>query len=81
VPLSNLYGLMLNCATALGFMVWVQYCLAETETALATPTGYPIMQVIFSAINSKAATNVFMAFINFNGIIARSSSLAFLSQG
>jgi choline transport protein len=75
-----LYGLTLNGAMALGFMICVLYCLGDPETALATPTGYPIIQVIFGATKSKTVTNVFMAFIIFNGMVAMFSSLASVSR-
>jgi choline transport protein len=75
-----LYGLTLNGAMALGFMICVLYCLGDLETALTTPTGYPIIQVIYGATQSKAVTNVFMAFIIFNGMVAMFSSLASVSR-
>jgi hypothetical protein len=58
-----LYGLTINGAMALGFMICVLYCLGDPETALTTPTGYPIIAVIYGATGSMPVTIVFMSFI------------------
>ena len=75
-----LYGLTINGAMALSFMICILYCLGDPETALNTPTGYPIIQVIFGATGSKTVTIVFMSFIIFNGMVAMFSSLASVSR-
>ena len=80
VPLSMVYAILVNGATALAFMITVLFCLGDLETALTTPTGYPIIQVVYGATGSKATTTAFVCFIIFNGLIAMFSSLASVSR-
>lgn len=80
VPLSMIYGLAINGAMAFIFMLALLFCLGDPETTLNTPTGYPIIQVAYSATGSKAATIVLCSFIIWNGMIAMFSSLASVSR-
>lgn len=71
-----MYGVAINGLMSFCFTVCVLYCLGDPETALTSPTGYPIIQVAYGATQSKAATIVLMTFIVWNGIISMFSSLA-----
>jgi choline transport protein len=80
VPLSMVLGLAINGAMSLSFMITLLFCLGDLETALNTPTGYPIIQIAYGATGSHAATVVLCSFIVFNGMIAMFSSLASVSR-
>jgi len=69
-------GVAINGLMQFCFMICVLYCLGDPEVALTTPTGYPIIQVIYGATGSKAATIALVTFIIFNGMIAMFSSMA-----
>lgn len=80
VPLSMLYSVLINGAMALAFMITILFCLGDLETALESPTGYPIYAVIMGATKSKAATTALMVFVFFNGLVSLFSSLASVSR-
>ena len=65
---------------ALAFMIVILFTLGDPTVALSTPTGYPIIQVLYGATKSKAGTTVIMSFIIWNGMIALFSSLASVSR-
>ena len=75
-----IYSVLINGAMAFTFMITILYCLGDYETALLTPTGYPIMQVVYGATGSKSATTAMMFFILFNGCVSLFSSLASVSR-
>jgi len=80
IPLAMIYSVLINGAMAFSFIIVILFCLGDFETALSTPTGYPIMQVVYGATGSKAATSVFTVFIVFNALISMFSSLASVSR-
>lgn len=80
VPLSMLYSVIINGAMALLFMITILFCLGDLETALESPTGYPIYAVVLGATKSKGATTALMVFVFFNGLVSLFSSLASVSR-
>lgn len=80
VPQAMMYSLLIGGAMQLGFMITILFCLGPVETALETPTGYPIIQVMYGATKNKAATIVMLVFVLFNGMVAMFSSLASVSR-
>jgi choline transport protein len=80
VPLSMVWSIVLNGGMAFAFMIVVLFTLGDPTTALTTPTGYPIIQVLYGATKSKAGTTVIMTFLLWNGIISLFSSLASVSR-
>jgi choline transport protein len=80
VPHSMVWSVVINGGMALAFMIAVLFTLGDPATALATPTGYPIIQVLYGATKSKAGTTVIMACVLWNGLIALFSTLASISR-
>src|ERR1700756_4277695 len=80
VPQSMVLSIAINGGMAFAFMVVVLFTLGDPTTALSTPTGYPIIQVLYGATKSKAGTTVMMCFLLWNGVIAMFSSLASVSR-
>ena len=74
------YGLFINGAMSFAFMITILFCLGDPETALTTPTGYPIIEVLRNATGSNAATIALMSLLTFNGMIAMFSSFASVSR-
>jgi choline transport protein len=73
-------SIVINGGMALAFMIVVLFTLGDPATALATPTGYPIIQVLYGATKSKAGTTVIMACLLWNGLISLFSCLASISR-
>ncbi|KAK5955890.1 hypothetical protein OHC33_003532 [Knufia fluminis] len=80
VPLAMVYSVIINGAMAFSFIIVLLFCLGDLEETLNTPTGYPIIQVVYNATGSKAATSVFTVFILFNATVSMFSSLASVSR-
>ena len=80
VPHAMVLSVLINGALSFCFMISILFCLGDLETALSTPTGYPIIQVMYGATGSKAVTIVMVSFIAFNGMVAMFSSLASVSR-
>jgi amino acid transporter len=74
------WSIVINGGMAFAFMIVVLFTLGDPTTALSTPTGYPIIQVLYAATKSKAGTTVMMCFLLWNGVIAMFSSLASVSR-
>jgi choline transport protein len=80
VPQSMVLSIVINGGMALVFMIVVLFTLGDPATALATPTGYPIIQVLYGATKSKAGTTVIMVCLLWNGLVALFSALASISR-
>lgn len=80
VPYAMMYSILISGAMQLCIMITILFCLGPVETALNTPTGYPIIQVIYGATKSKASATVMMSFVLFNGTVAMFSALASTSR-
>ena len=80
VPQSMVLSIVINGAMAFAFMITILFTLGDPETALATPTGYPIFQVLYGATKSKAGTTILVACILWNGMVSLFSCLASISR-
>lgn len=80
VPLAMVYSVIINGAMAWAFTITILFCLGDYETALETPTGYPIIQVVYGATGSRAATTAMICFLLFNGLVAMFTALASVSR-
>ncbi|WPH02746.1 putative amino-acid permease [Acrodontium crateriforme] len=63
LPRTMLWSVGIN-----GFMGWIVaitfcYCIGDLTTVLATPTGYPFIQVFYNTTQSYAAANVMTTII------------------
>jgi choline transport protein len=75
-----LYSIVINGALAFGLIICLLYTLGDPEAALATPTGYPLVEMLYNATGSKVGTSVLVGFICFNGIVAFFGALASVSR-
>lgn len=80
IPQSMISSVLINGAFLFGFMICIMFTVGDVDRALASPTGYPIIEVLFMATKSHAATTVMMCFIVFMGIVAIFSTLASVSR-
>ena len=72
--------ILVNGLLLFSFMICLMFTLGDVDKALNTPTGYPIIEVVFEATKSHAATTMMMCFIIFTGILALFSTLASVSR-
>jgi choline transport protein len=66
--------------TTFAFTICLLYTLGDYQAALSSPTGLPIIQVIYTATKSVAATNALMSMIFIIFVIGNFSNLASLSR-
>ena len=74
------FSVLLNGIFQVAFVILLLFTLGDPETALTTPTGYPIIQILFGATKSYAGTTVLLVMLFWNGIVAMFSSLASVSR-
>ena len=63
VPRAMVITLFLDGALAFGFILVLLYCIGDVNAVLATPTGYPFIQIIYNTTGSLAATNALTALV------------------
>src|SRR5947209_12743589 len=56
-------GVAVNGALGFLMVITLSFTLGDVSTILATPTGYPFIQIFFNTTQSYAATNVMTAII------------------
>lgn len=61
VPKALVTSVVLNGVLGFGFLIALLFSMGDLEAALATPTGYPIIEIFYQATNSKRATNAMIA--------------------
>jgi amino acid transporter len=80
VPQSMVASVVINGTLAFAFIICVLFCIGDVTNALSTPTGYPIIEILYQATGSKGATTALMSLIVFLGLVAMFSTLASVSR-
>ncbi|KAI4153830.1 MAG: hypothetical protein LQ340_002071 [Diploschistes diacapsis] len=80
VPRSILTTYLLNGVLGFAMLVAVLFCTQDVNAALASPTGYPFIQIFQAATNSPGGTVVMVAIPVIMEICATTSSLASASR-
>ena len=75
-----LWTVGLNAFFAFGFIVCLLYTIGDVETVLASPTGYPIIEVYYQATKSQVGTNLMMMMIISVVLVSCFSNLASVSR-
>jgi choline transport protein len=57
VPRALIASVALNGALGLGFLLALLFSMGDLQSALDTPTGYPLIAIFYGATQSKRATN------------------------
>ena len=73
-------SVVINGTLAFAFIICVLFCIGDVTNALSTPTGYPIIEILYSATGSKGGTTALMSLIVFLGLVAMFSTLASVSR-
>ncbi|KAI5295660.1 hypothetical protein KEM52_000652 [Ascosphaera acerosa] len=80
IPRSMTWGLVINAVVTFGFAICLLYCMGDVYKVIGTPTGYPIIQILYNITKSKAAACVMTCFFIFPGTIAFFNGLASVSR-
>ncbi|TVY39860.1 Choline transport protein [Lachnellula subtilissima] len=65
VPRSMITAVVLNSFMQFGFCVALMYCIGDVDKVTSSPTGLPIIEVLFECTKSKPATNFLLVMIAF----------------
>ncbi len=63
VPRSMILTVLINGILGLGWIIAVLYSIGNIEDAVSTPTGYPIIQIFYTATESAPAATAMMSCI------------------
>ncbi len=80
VPHAMMWAVVLNTVMALGFLITLLFCIGDVDAAVGTPTGFPVIQILYQATNSKAGATVIMCMILFSTMIALFGVFASVSR-
>ncbi|RMZ79610.1 hypothetical protein DV737_g3311, partial [Chaetothyriales sp. CBS 132003] len=70
VPYAMIWAVILNTILALGFLITLLFCIGDVDAAINTPTGFPVIQILYNATQSKAGTTIIICMILFSTMIA-----------
>ncbi|KAK5730374.1 hypothetical protein LTR15_000311 [Elasticomyces elasticus] len=80
VPIAMMLAVVFNTILALAFLITVLFCIGDVEAAVGTITGFPIIQILYQATESKAAATVIVCMILFSTMIALFGVFASVSR-
>ncbi|KAK5710287.1 hypothetical protein LTR17_018993 [Elasticomyces elasticus] len=80
VPIAMMLAVVFNTILALAFLITVLFCIGDVEAAVGTTTGFPIIQILYQATESKAAATVIVCMILFSTMIALFGVFASVSR-
>ncbi|KAE8402313.1 amino acid/polyamine transporter I [Aspergillus pseudonomiae] len=80
VPRSMVYSVLINGIVALGFTIGLLYTMGSVEDALNTPTGYPLLEILYAATKSNAAASGMLMMFILPGFVALLNGLASVTR-
>jgi hypothetical protein len=75
-----MWAVVLNTILSLGFLITLLFCIGDVDAALSTPTGFPTIQILLQATNSKAGATIIFCMILLSTMIALFGVLASVSR-
>ncbi|KAG8413524.1 hypothetical protein J3459_015269 [Metarhizium acridum] len=81
VPRSIIISILINGSLGLSIIIAMAFCNSDIEAALASPSGYPFMEIFYQALGSRSGTTVmasiiiFMTLASVIGVIATTSRM------
>jgi amino acid transporter len=61
VPRSMVATVLLNGVMGFGMLIAILFSMGSTDAALETDTGYPIIQIVYNAVEDKVATSAIIS--------------------
>jgi choline transport protein len=80
VPKAMILAVVFNTVLALGFLITFLFCIGDDSAAVNTSTGYPIIQILYQATESKAGATIIVCIILLSTMIAIFGALASVSR-
>jgi amino acid transporter len=72
--------IVINATIAFGFVLVVLFSIGDVDNALATPTGYPIMEIFLQATGSAKAATIMQSAIILVGLASSLGVVASVSR-
>ncbi|KAI4199835.1 MAG: hypothetical protein LQ350_004366 [Teloschistes chrysophthalmus] len=76
----ELFTILLNSALGFGMLVGVLFCIGNLDDALATPTGYPFMEIFLQGTGSRKGSAAMISVIIILSVCATIAILASSSR-
>jgi choline transport protein len=73
-------SVLINGGLSFAFIITILFTIGDVQAVSQSPTGYPIIAILFQATKSNAATTVLMVCIVVIGIVALFGTLASVSR-
>ncbi|KAF3803898.1 Choline transport protein, partial [Colletotrichum gloeosporioides] len=70
VPRAMVGSVLINGVLGFTFLIALLFCMGDVASALATSTGFPIIQIFYNITGSLAATNAMTAAITIMAIVS-----------
>lgn len=80
VPKALITSIVLNGALGFGILIALLFSMGDLQSALSTPTKYPIIEIIYQATKSKSATNAMVSGIVLSAVWAMLGLMASASR-
>lgn len=80
IPKILVQTILINGGLAFVFMLVLLFCIGDVEDALASPTGYPIIQIFYQATNSLRAATAMMSLVILTGLTSSLGVIASVSR-
>ena len=81
VPRAMISSMLLNGILGFGMLIAVLFCIGDITAALASPTGYPFMEIFLQATgNSPSGSTVMIAIVTIMGTLSIPGFLATSSR-
>ena len=80
VPRMLVQTILINASIAFGFVLVVLFSIGDINNALATPTGYPIMEIFLQATGSAKAATIMQSAVILVGLASSLGAVASVSR-
>jgi len=80
VPRSMVATVLLNGGLGFGMLIAILFSMGSVDAALETKTGYPIIQIVYNAVEDKLATSAIISILIAMFVFATMSIMASSSR-
>ncbi|KAL4880406.1 amino acid/polyamine transporter I [Aspergillus karnatakaensis] len=80
IPRATMLSVLINGSLGFGMLIAVLFCLGDLDAALATPTGYPYMEIFYQATDSVSGALGMISIIVIIGLCTPIALLAATSR-
>ncbi|OJJ50178.1 hypothetical protein ASPZODRAFT_22854 [Penicilliopsis zonata CBS 506.65] len=80
IPRILIQTIAINGTLAFAFILVLLYCIGDVDTVMSTPTGYPIIAILYQTTGSVRAATAMQAAITSVGFVSNIAFLASVSR-